>query len=229
MHGDMAFIQVRHHSFRQRARSLGIGDFLRHDRLFRDEDGDTRTLRLIILMGNIENSGAHNITHVGQHVLEPLGVVFLVDIFDILLPLLRCARIVDIVDIDVSTCGRISPLKALNYLLHSFDSDIVTMDYRVRGFTRDVDGRKHYIDHEIDSIQNFIADDTKLLYQMIDVNVYQENIFHTKMRLKEPELGNYLFGVDVDELDADEQERITQQLEREMLEIYYGRNLGEEF
>lgn len=133
------------------------------------------------------------------------------------------------VDIDVSTCGRISPLKALNYLLHSFDSDIVTMDYRVRGFTRDVDGRKHYIDHEIDSIQNFIADDTKQLYQMIDVNVYQENIFHTKMRLKELELGNYLFGVDVDELDADEQERITQQLEREMLEIYYGRNLGEEF
>jgi S-adenosylmethionine decarboxylase len=133
------------------------------------------------------------------------------------------------VDIDVSTCGRISPLRALNYLIHSFDSDIVTMDYRVRGFTRDVDGRKHYIDHEIDSIQNFIADDTKLLYQMIDVNVYQENIFHTKMRLKELELGNYLFGVDVDELDADEQERITQQLEREMLEIYYGRNLGEEF
>jgi S-adenosylmethionine decarboxylase len=133
------------------------------------------------------------------------------------------------VDIDVSTCGRISPLKALNYLIHSFDSDIVTMDYRVRGFTRDVGGRKHYIDHEIDSIQNFIADDTKLLYQMIDVNVYQENIFHTKMRLKELELGNYLFGVDIHELDADEQERITQQLEREMLEIYYGRNLGEEF
>ena len=131
------------------------------------------------------------------------------------------------VDIDVSTCGRISPLKALNYLIHSFDSDIVTMDYRVRGFTRDIDGRKHYIDHEIDSIQNFIADDTKQLYQMIDVNVYQENIFHTKMRLKEPELGNYLFGVDVDDLDTDEQERITHQLEREMLEIYYGMNIGD--
>jgi len=130
------------------------------------------------------------------------------------------------VDIDVSTCGRISPLKALNYLIHSFDSDIVTMDYRVRGFTRDVDGHKHYIDHEINSIQNFIADDTKQRYQMTDVNVYQENIFHTKMRLKELELNNYLFGVDADELEADEQERITQQLEREMLEIYYGRNLG---
>lgn len=44
-------------------------------------------------------------------------------------------------DIDVSTCGRISPLKALNYLIHSFESDVVTMDYRVRGFTRDIEGK----------------------------------------------------------------------------------------
>ena len=56
-------------------------------------------------------------------------------------------------DIDVSTCGRVSPLKALNYLIHSFDSDIVTMDYRVRGFTRDVSGGKLFIDHDINSIQ----------------------------------------------------------------------------
>jgi len=129
------------------------------------------------------------------------------------------------VDIDVYTCGRISPLKALNYLLHSFDSDIVTMDYRVRGFTRDVDGNKHYIDHEINSIQNFIADDTKARYQMIDVNVYQENIFHTKMRLKEMVLDDYLFGVDAADLAAAEREQIGQRLEREMLEIFYGRNI----
>ena len=114
-------------------------------------------------------------------------------------------------DIDVSTCGRVSPLRALNYLIHNFDSDIVIMDYRVRGFTRDVRGKKHYIDHNINSIQNFIARDTKDLYQMVDVNVYQENIFHTKMILKELELDNYLFGVDVDDLDTDEQERITHQ------------------
>lgn len=129
------------------------------------------------------------------------------------------------VDIDVSTCGRISPLKALNYLIHSFDSDIVTMDYRVRGFTRDVDGQKHYIDHEINSIQNFIADDTKERYEMIDVNVYQENIFHTKMMLKEFELDNYLFGVSELELDAGVRESINERLKKEMLEIFYGRNI----
>ena len=126
----------------------------------------------------------------------------------------------------MSTCGRISPLKALNYLIHSFDSDIVTMDYRVRGFTRDVDGFKHYIDHEINSIQNFIAKDTKERYEMIDVNVYQENIFHTKMMLKEFELDNYLFGVSELELDADVRESINERLKKEMLEIFYGRNIA---
>src|SRR5690606_24753384 len=34
--------------------------------------------------------------------------------------------------IDVATCGVISPLKALNYLIESLESDIVVMDYRVR-------------------------------------------------------------------------------------------------
>ena len=97
-------------------------------------------------------------------------------------------------DIDVSTCGEISPLKALNFLINSFSPDIVIADYRVRGFTRDVDGKKYYIDHKINSIQNYIAKETRDLYQMIDANVYQENIFHTKMILKEFDLDNYLFG-----------------------------------
>lgn len=130
------------------------------------------------------------------------------------------------VDIDVSTCGVISPLKVLNYLIHQFDSDIVTVDYRVRGFTRDVDGVKHYIDHEINSIQNYFLEETLDLYEMIDVNVYQENIFHTKMLLKDFELDNYLFGTGVDELTAEEQEHISRKLRREMLEIFYGRNMS---
>ena len=128
-------------------------------------------------------------------------------------------------DIDVSTCGRISPLKALNYLIHSFESDIVTLDYRVRGFTRDVKGKKHFIDHKINSIQDYLSRDTKERYQMIDVNVYQENIFHTKMMIQGLELDNYLFGVDEKDLSPSERMKIEQRLEREMLEIFYGRNI----
>lgn len=132
------------------------------------------------------------------------------------------------VDIDVSTCGRISPLKALNYLIHSFDSDIVIMDYRVRGFTRDVNGNKYYIDHDINSIQNYIAEDTKQNYQMIDVNVYQENLFHTKMILNSFDLDNYLFGSLKQDYTDQELDQISQNLRREMAEVFYGKNLSDD-
>ncbi len=128
-------------------------------------------------------------------------------------------------DIDVSTCGRISPLRALNYLIHSFESDIVTVDYRIRGFTRDIRGEKLFNDHHINSIQNFMSRDTREHYQMVDVNVYQENIFHTKMILKEFELSNYLFGTEQESVSAEEADRIRERVKTEMLEIFYGRNM----
>ena len=130
-------------------------------------------------------------------------------------------------DIEVSTCGLISPLKALNYLIHELESDIVTMDYRVRGFTRDVNGVKHYIDHEINSIQNFMTEEMKAQYQMLDVNVFQENLFHTKMMLKEFDLDSCLFNTTAEQLTDEEREELTALLRKEMLEIYYGRNLPE--
>ncbi|MBO9599615.1 MAG: adenosylmethionine decarboxylase [Cohnella sp.] len=128
-------------------------------------------------------------------------------------------------DIDVSTCGEISPLKALNYLIHSFDSDILTMDYRVRGFTRDINGHKLFIDHEISSIQNYIPAEIKDMYHMIDVNVYQENIFHTKCKLREFDLNNYLFGYTSDSLSKEDQLEIEKSVKWEMDEIFYGKNM----
>ncbi|NLP43153.1 MAG: adenosylmethionine decarboxylase [Peptococcaceae bacterium] len=128
-------------------------------------------------------------------------------------------------DIDVSTCGQISPLKALNYLITSFEPDIAIIDYRVRGFTRDINGRKYFIDHKINSIQNFIAEETRNKYQMMDVNVYQDNIFHTKMLLKEFDLDHYLFGTDKYELTPSRRRRIKQRIKHEMLEIFTGRNI----
>ena len=129
-------------------------------------------------------------------------------------------------DIDVSTCGMISPLKALNFLIHSFESDIVIMDYRVRGFTRDTSGKKLFIDHEINSIQNFIDEETKDQYQMLDVNIYQENIFHTKMMLKGFELNDYLFKVDKKELTTEKQHKIETLIYSEIEEIFNGKEIN---
>jgi S-adenosylmethionine decarboxylase len=129
-------------------------------------------------------------------------------------------------DIDVSTCGKISPLRALNYLIHSFESDVVIIDYRVRGFTRDVKGVKHYIDHKINSIQNFVDKETHSRYQAIDVNVYQENMFHTKMMLKDFQLSNYLFGIKESDLTPQDQRTVTARLQREVAEIFNGGNIA---
>ena len=129
------------------------------------------------------------------------------------------------VDIDVSTCGEVSPLNALNYLIGSFDSDIITMDYRVRGFTRDVDGKKLFIDHKITSIQDYIDDETLKKYDAVDINVYQSNLFHTKMLIKEMELQNYLFNRDVYEIKPKERLEIEKNLRQEMIEIFSETNI----
>ena len=130
-------------------------------------------------------------------------------------------------DLDISTCGKISPLKALNYLIDSFDEDIVIMDYRIRGFTRDVKGQKFYKDHSITSIQEYMSEKTHQQYQMIDVNVYPENIFHTKMMLKQFKLEDYLFDEGEQSISEKEKEVIENRLRNEMTEIFYGMNLNQ--
>ncbi len=131
------------------------------------------------------------------------------------------------VDIDVSTCGMISPLRALDFLIDSFDSDVVLMDYRVRGFTRDVNGRKVYIDHDITSVQDYVSDEILDKYTAYDINIVSDNIFHTKMMLKGLKLENYLFGSDSDKMSKTERTRVRTLLKKEMQEIFECRNIFE--
>ena len=129
------------------------------------------------------------------------------------------------VDIDVATCGEITPLKTLDYLIGKFDSDIITMDYRVRGFTRDVTGKKLFMDDRMSSIQEYIKSETLATYDAMDINVYQANIFHTRMLIKEIELQNYLFNTDIYEIPPKTRLAISNGLRREMIEIYSGSNV----
>ncbi|HHZ00351.1 MAG TPA: adenosylmethionine decarboxylase, partial [Tissierellia bacterium] len=132
------------------------------------------------------------------------------------------------VDIDVSTCGEISPLKALDYLIDSFDSDIITIDYKVRGFTRDLHGKKLFIDHDIRSIQDYIDKETLKHYDAIDINIFQANTFHTKMMIKEINLQDYLFNKDVEDVSPKKRLEIMDLLRKEMTEIFSGMNIFQE-
>ena len=75
------------------------------------------------------------------------------------------------------------------------------------------------------SIQNYIDPKTLLRYDAVDMNLYAANLFHTRMMLKEIDLQNYLFKTDVYELPPQERLEIMENLRREMIEIYSGRNI----
>ena len=57
------------------------------------------------------------------------------------------------------------------------------------------------------------------------MNVYQSNIFHTRMLIKERPLQNYLFNTDVYEIPPTERLAISNSLRKEMIEIYSGMNI----
>ena len=129
------------------------------------------------------------------------------------------------VDIDVATCGEITPLSTLDFLIGSFDSDIITMDYRVRGFTRNVEGKKIFMDHHMTSIQDYIDKNTLDRYDAVDINGDQANMFHTKMLIKELDLQNYLFNSDIYEIPPKTRLQISNNLRQEMIEIFSGTNI----
>ena len=129
------------------------------------------------------------------------------------------------VDIDVATCGTISPLQTLDYLISNFDSDIITMDYRVRGFTRDITGKKIFMENKMTSIQDYINPETLDVYDAVDINIYQANLFHTRMLIKELDLKNYLFNTDIYEIPPKTRLAIGDSLRREMIEIFSGQNV----
>jgi len=62
-------------------------------------------------------------------------------------------------------------------------------------------------------------------YEMFDVCVYQENIFHTKMHIKEFDLDTYLFEAQAADLGFKDRQRIESLLKREIEELFHGRNL----
>jgi len=88
-----------------------------------------------------------------------------------------------------------------------------------------VTGKKLFMDHNITSIQDYIDSSILQKYDSIDINMYQSNIFHTKMLIKDIDLRNYLFNADVYEIAPKTRLNITNSLRKEMIEIFSGMNI----
>lgn len=123
-------------------------------------------------------------------------------------------------DIELSTCGVISPLKILNYVIEEFNADVVDIDYRVRGMTRDRQGTKQFIDQKIDNISEYFNTNLYKKYQIIDHNLPDQHLFHSKIRIKETLLDNYLFGCKQNDLPELKQSEIKTQIQNEIQQLF---------
>jgi len=124
------------------------------------------------------------------------------------------------VDIELSTCGEITPLSSLNAIFDFFDTDIVTIDYVVRGFTRNSKGEHVYMDHPMGSIRDYIDPDILKHYQMKDLILHNDNIWQLKM-LRTDMLVDEYFSPDV-EYKESVKKSLIQELQAEMRSIFNG-------
>lgn len=85
------------------------------------------------------------------------------------------------IDIAMSTCGNISPLTVLDDIFDFFAPDIAILDYSVRGYTRDSEGRKVFTDRKMDSLQECFRKDTLDKYLAEDFNSPELRSYYTRM------------------------------------------------
>lgn len=123
-------------------------------------------------------------------------------------------------DIELSTCGVISPLKVLNYVIEELDADIVDIDYRIRGMTRNQQGKKLYIDEEVDSISNHLSPVLIQNFVIENYNLPQQNLFHSKLCRKESNIQNYLFSSNELTLEESYKRKIMAKIQSELQQLF---------
>lgn len=123
-------------------------------------------------------------------------------------------------DIELSTCGIISPLKVLNFVIEAFDADVIDIDYRIRGMTRDRQGKKLFNLDKLNNISEFLSTEMIENYSINEYNFREQNLFHTKLRRKVITLDNHILETDIKNLTREEQHLSSVLLEKEIQQLF---------
>lgn len=126
-------------------------------------------------------------------------------------------------DIELSTCGIISPLKVLDYVIEAFSADVVDIDYRVRGMTRDQQGNKCFTDHKINQISDHLTQKTHTEYRFNDNTMTASNLFHCKLARRNINLNKQVFNQNLDKFTSADKNQISAQLSSQLDELYLGK------
>jgi S-adenosylmethionine decarboxylase len=123
-------------------------------------------------------------------------------------------------DIELSTCGIISPLKVLNQVIEAFDADVIDIDYRVRGMTRDKQGNKIYNFDQFDNLNSFLSTDITQSYHISEHHFRKQNLFHAKLSRKNVMLNDYLVEKNTDDFNQALQRSICSKITKEIKQLF---------
>jgi len=123
-------------------------------------------------------------------------------------------------DIELSTCGVISPLETLDYVINEFGADVIDIDYRIRGMTRDKQGSKLFNDDKITNISDHLSAKLADDFHIENHNLPMQNLFHSKLCKKRINIDHYLFSQKKDALTVSQQSEIKAQIEQELLQLF---------
>lgn len=178
-----------------------------------DQDYDPWGSSSLVLMSDIKGSGINDVkmhldkSHICSHTYPDFRAKENVSSFRI--------------DIDVSTCGEISPLLAVNYLLNEVNPDIIVCDYFVRGSTRDASGNLIFMDHDISSIQNYINKEILKNYHCLDLLLPSVNIWQTKMlRTNIEQHSLFIDKTTINKIKSHEDIESIEKVKKEMLSVF---------
>ena len=126
-------------------------------------------------------------------------------------------------DLDLGTCGERSPLHALAPLLDWSDCDLLTLDYRGRGFARDRSGRKLFDDGTLPRVTDFLPASRTAAYEVRERRLPEENLLLVRMKARDandhPDRARHL----TTGLGKAERVRAQALVHREIDELFGGR------
>lgn len=126
-------------------------------------------------------------------------------------------------DIELSTCGVISPLKVLDYVINIFSADVIDIDYRVRGMTRDKHGKKYFCDHNIKNISDHLEEKTRQTFQIKEDALATKNLFHSKLAKHNIDISEHVFFNEktlINDIEIQQKEKIKTLIKNEINSLF---------
>jgi S-adenosylmethionine decarboxylase len=84
-------------------------------------------------------------------------------------------------DLDLATCGTISPLTTLPLLFSNITCDLVTIDFRIRGYQLSGAGQIDFGSNEVTSIADYLPEIVLQQFQKTETNMPEILVYHTRM------------------------------------------------